>query len=62
MSCTSIVLRFLRLRHREGPDVAREALRHWLARKGSKPAAMLAMAKHFHGAEKAARDALEMIL
>lgn len=52
----------IRLRHREGSDVAWEALRCWLARKGSKPAALLAMAKHFHGAERAARDALEVVL
>jgi predicted transcriptional regulator of viral defense system len=52
----------IRLRHREGSDVAWEALRRWLARKGSKPAALLAMAKHFHGAERAVRDALEIVL
>jgi predicted transcriptional regulator of viral defense system len=52
----------IRLRHREGPDVAWEALRRWIAQKGSKPAALLAMAKHFHGAERAVRDALEVIL
>ena len=52
----------IRLRHREGADVAWEALRRWLARKGSKPAALLTMAKHFHGAEKAVRDALEIVL
>jgi hypothetical protein len=39
----------IRLRHREGPDVAWEGLRRWLARKGSKPAALLVMAKHFPG-------------
>jgi predicted transcriptional regulator of viral defense system len=52
----------IRLRHREGPDVAWEALRRWLARRGSKPAALLAMAKHFHGAERAVRGALEVVL
>jgi predicted transcriptional regulator of viral defense system len=52
----------IRLRHREGPDVAWEALRRWIARKGSRPSALLAMAKHFHGAEKAVRDALEVVL
>ena len=52
----------IRLRHREGPDVAWEALRRWIARKGSKPAALLAMAKHFHGAERAVRDALQVVL
>lgn len=52
----------IRLRHREGSDVAWEALRRWIARKGSKPAALLAMAKHFHGAERAVRNALEVVL
>lgn len=52
----------IRLRHREGPDVAWEGLRRWLSRKGSKPATLLAMAKHFHGAESAVRDALEIVL
>jgi len=52
----------IRLRHREGPDVAWQALRRWIARRGSKPAALLAMAKHFHGAEKAVRDALQVVL
>jgi predicted transcriptional regulator of viral defense system len=52
----------IRLRHREGSDVAWEALRRWIARRGSKPAALLAMAKHFHGAERAVRDALEVVL
>jgi predicted transcriptional regulator of viral defense system len=52
----------IRLRHQEGSDVAWEALRRWVARKGSKPAVLLAMAKHFHGAERAVRDTLEVIL
>lgn len=52
----------IRLRHREGSDVAWEALRRWVSRKGSKPAALLAMAKHFRGAEGAVRTALEVVL
>jgi predicted transcriptional regulator of viral defense system len=52
----------IRLRHREGTDVAWEALRRWVSRKGSKPAALLGMAKHFHGAEMAVRAALEIVL
>ena len=52
----------IRLRHREGSDVAWEALRQWLRRKGAKPAALLAMAKRFHGAEAAVRNALEVVL
>lgn len=52
----------IRLRHQEGADVAWEALRRWLRRKGSQPAALLRMASHFHGAEPAIRQALEIAL
>ncbi len=52
----------IRLRHREGADVAWEALRRWLRRRGSKPAALIKMAKHFYGAERAVRNALEVVL
>lgn len=52
----------IRLRHREGSEIAWEALRRWLRRKGSKPAALVEMAKHFHGAEAAVRRALEVAL
>lgn len=52
----------IRLRHREGSDIAWEALRRWLRRKGSKPAALIKMASHFHGAERAVRQALEIVL
>lgn len=52
----------IRLRHREGSDIAWEALRRWLRRRGSKPAALIKMAAHFHGAERAVRQALEVVL
>ncbi len=52
----------IRLRHREGPDVAWEALRRWLRRKGAKPASLIEMAKSLHGAERAVRNALEIVL
>jgi predicted transcriptional regulator of viral defense system len=52
----------IRLRHREGSDVAWEALRRWLRRRGSMPAALIRMATHFHGAERAVRRALEIVL
>jgi len=52
----------IRLRHREGSDIAWEALRRWLGRKGSKPAALIEMAKSLHGAERAVRNALEIVL
>ena len=52
----------IRLRHREGADVAWESLRRWLRRRGAKPATLIEMAKHFHGAERAVRQALEIVL
>lgn len=52
----------IRLRHREGSEIAWQALRQWLRRKGSKPAALVEMAKHFRGAERAVRAALEVVL
>ncbi len=52
----------IRLRHREGPETAWEALRRWLRRKSSKPATLIRMASHFHGAERAIRQALEVVL
>jgi hypothetical protein len=52
----------IRLRHREGSDIAWEALRRWLGRKGAKPAALVEMAKALHGAERAVRNALEIVL
>jgi predicted transcriptional regulator of viral defense system len=52
----------IRLRHREGSDLAWEALRRWLRRRGSKPAALIEMAKSLHGAERAVRNALEILL
>ena len=52
----------VRLRHREGAEIAWEALRRWLRRKGARPAALIEMARSFHGAEKAVRHALEIVL
>lgn len=52
----------IRLRYREGSDVAWEAMRRWLRRRGSKPAVLLKMAKQFHGVERAVRNALEVVL
>lgn len=52
----------IRLRHREGSEIAWDALRRWLRRKGSKPAALIEMAKSLHGAERAVRNALEIVL
>jgi hypothetical protein len=52
----------IRLRHREGSDIAWDALRRRLRRKGAKPAAFIEMAKSLHGAERAVRNALEIVL
>lgn len=52
----------IRLRHIEGSDVAWEALRRWLRKKGSSPAQLLNLASHFHGAEPPLRRALEVVL
>lgn len=51
-----------RLRHREGPDLAYEALRRWLQRRGTQPAHLLAMAHAFPKAEPALRAALQVLL
>ena len=51
-----------RLRHREGTDLAHEALRRWLRRRDSQPAQLLSMARAFPGAEPALRAALEILL
>lgn len=52
----------IRLRHRGGAEVAWEALRRWLRRKGAKPAALIEMARSFHGAKSAVHQALEVLL
>ncbi len=52
----------IRLRHREGSEVAWEALRRWLRRKDARPATLVSMARSFHGAESAVHRALEVIL
>ncbi len=52
----------IRMRHREGTDIAWDALRRWLRRKGAKPAALIEMSKSLHGAERAVRNALEIVL
>lgn len=51
-----------RLRHREGSDIANEALRRWLRRPGSRPTTLITMARSFPAAEPALRTALEILL
>jgi predicted transcriptional regulator of viral defense system len=51
-----------RLRHREGPEPAYTALRRWLRRRGASPTDLLTMARRFPNAERALREALEILL
>jgi predicted transcriptional regulator of viral defense system len=51
-----------RLRHREGTDIAAEALRRWLRRPGSTPASLITMARAFPAVEPYLRAALEILL
>jgi len=51
-----------RLRHLYGIDQAHEALKRWLRQRGTQPAALLAMAKHFPKAEPTLRTSLETLL
>ena len=55
------VIDTFRLRHREGEELAVEALRRWLQRPGSMPANLLAMARHFAKAEPALLHALRIL-
>jgi len=52
----------VRLRHREGPDLAYTALRRWLRRGDASPSKLLAMARRFPRAERPLREALEILL
>ncbi|MCD0447522.1 hypothetical protein LO763_28295 [Glycomyces sp. A-F 0318] len=51
-----------RLRHLEGHELAIEALKRWLRRRGSSPASLLAMARDFPKARPALQTALEILL
>ena len=51
-----------RLRGREGHDVANEALRRWLRRRGSEPARLIALATQLPRASTPLRHALEVLL
>lgn len=45
----------IRPRHREGANIAWEALRRWLRRRRAKPSTQIEIAGQFHGAERAVR-------
>lgn len=51
-----------RLMHQEGSDVAHEALRRWLRRKGNTAAALLKVAASFPKGQPRIRQALEVLL
>jgi predicted transcriptional regulator of viral defense system len=51
-----------RLMHQEGSEVGYEALRRWLGRRGSSPAALLRVAADFPKAEPRLRLALQVLL
>jgi len=52
----------VRLRHLEGPELGYSALKRWLNRRGSSPSELLTMARRFPQAERALREALEILL
>lgn len=51
-----------RMRDREGPEVAYEALRRWLRRRGSAPSELLDMASSFPRVLPSLRHAMEVLL
>lgn len=51
-----------RLRHLVGDDVAIEALKRWLRRRGAQPSALLVLARRFPKAEPSLRAALQVLL
>lgn len=51
-----------RLMHREGDDVAYEALRRWLRERGNSPSTLMDVAAPFPKAEPRLRHALEVLL
>lgn len=51
-----------RLMHQEGSDVAHDALRRWLRRRGNSPTALLKVASSFPKAQPRIRQALEALL
>jgi hypothetical protein len=56
------IIDVFRMRDREGTDLAYEALRRWLRRRGSSPGELLRMASRFPRAIPALRHALEVLL
>ena len=61
-SAERTIIDCFRLMHQEGSDVAYEALKRWLRRKGSSPSALVKMAASFPRALPRLRQALEVLL
>lgn len=61
-SAERTIVDVFRMRHQVGTDVANEALKRWLRRKGSSPATLLAAARPFPKALPAIRSTLEILL
>ncbi len=51
-----------RMRHTQGVELGREALRNWIRQPGSHPAALLEIASHFPKASSVIRQDLEILL
>ena len=51
-----------RLRHLYGEDLAVDAVRRWMARRGNHPAELLDIARHFPTAEPSLRRVLQVLL
>jgi hypothetical protein len=56
------VIDTFRLRHEVGADVANEALKRWLRRRGNAPASLLDLARSFPKALPALRATMEILL
>lgn len=61
-SAERTIVDVFRLRHREGADLAHEALRRWLRGRSGQPARLLDIASHFRHAAPPIRAALEVLL
>lgn len=61
-SAERTIIDALRLRHVWGSDLAIEALKRWLRRRGSSPGALLTMATNFSSARPMLQSALEVLL
>jgi hypothetical protein len=61
-SAERAIIDTVRLRHRQGPEVAYEAIRRYFREPGGQPRPLLAMARHFPQAEPELRKIIEIVL